>query len=82
MKSNYAENSALHRRNKLHFKIYWNRKQLLWIVKYFTILLILLCFWLNKCSLGEHDISMTGFNLNLYESRQSSSKKGKKAPYK
>ncbi len=26
--SNDAENSALHHRNKLHFKIYLNRKQL------------------------------------------------------
>ncbi len=26
--SNYAENSALHHRNKLHFKIYSNRKEL------------------------------------------------------
>ncbi len=30
--SNDAENSALHHRNKLHFKIYSNRKQLFLIV--------------------------------------------------
>ncbi len=30
--SNDAENSALHHRNKLHFKIYLNRKQLVEIV--------------------------------------------------
>ncbi len=33
--SNDAENSALHRRNKLHFKIYSNKKQLFEIVKTF-----------------------------------------------
>jgi len=30
--SNDAENSALHNRNKLHFRIYYNRKQLFIIV--------------------------------------------------
>ncbi len=30
--SNDAENSGLHHRNKLHFKIWWNRKQILLIV--------------------------------------------------
>ncbi len=33
--SNDAENSALHRRNKLHFKIYSNIKQLFEVVKTF-----------------------------------------------
>ncbi len=46
--SNDAENSALHHRNKLHFKIHSNRKQLFERVKYFTILLLLLYFGSNK----------------------------------
>ncbi len=48
-----AENSALHHKNKLHFKMYFNRKVLFWIVKIFSFLLY---FWSNKCSLGEQKI--------------------------
>ncbi len=43
--SNDAGNSALHHRNKLHFTIYLNRKQLFETVKYFTILQFLLNFY-------------------------------------
>ncbi len=32
---NDAENSSAHHRNKLHFKIYSNRKQLIWNIKMF-----------------------------------------------
>ncbi len=44
--SNDAENSTLHYRNKLHFKIYSNRKQ--------TTLVFYCIFFSNKCILAEH----------------------------
>ncbi len=40
-----------HQRNKLHFKIYQNRKQLF---KILTKLLFFTIFLINKCILGEH----------------------------
>jgi len=53
--SNDAENSALHHRNKLHFTIYSNRKQLFSncnnISQYNCITIFFLYFL--KCSLGE-----------------------------
>ncbi len=42
--SNDAENSALHHRNKLHFKIYYNRKQLFEIIIIFDILTVFTVF--------------------------------------
>ncbi len=42
--SNDAENSALHDRNKLLFKIYYNRKQLFKILIIFHNIIILLYF--------------------------------------
>ncbi len=40
--SNDAENSALHRRNKLHFKIYSNKKKIFEIIKTFHNITVLL----------------------------------------
>ncbi len=42
--SNDAENSALHHRNKLHVKIYYNRKQLFEIIIIFDILTVFTVF--------------------------------------
>ncbi len=53
--SNDAENSAAHHRNKLHFKIYYNRKQLFEIVIIFHSIPIFTVFLIiNKWSLAEH----------------------------
>ncbi len=49
--SNDAENSALHYRNKLHLTIYYNRKQLFYIVIIFQNITVVAV--LNKRSLGE-----------------------------
>ncbi len=51
-----AENSALHLINKLHSKIYANRKLLFLIVKIFHNITIFIAFFaaLYKYSLGEH----------------------------
>ncbi len=46
-----AENSALHHRNKVHFKIYSHRKQLLRI---FHNIIVFTVFFLNKYSLVKH----------------------------
>ncbi len=54
--SNDAENSALHHRNKYNFKIYYNRKQLFYIVtKFRNIAVFKYHRWLNKYSLWEHN---------------------------
>ncbi len=53
-KSNDAEKSALHHMNKLHFKIYWNQKQLFKIVKGSYDVAkknIILCIWCNAMCL-------------------------------
>ncbi len=48
-----AENSDLHHRNKLHLKIYSNRKQLFKIAILFHNVTVFTVF-LGKFSLGEH----------------------------
>ncbi len=51
--SNYAENSALYDRNKLHFKIYSNIKPLLKMAIIFNNIPAFNAFF-TKCSNGEH----------------------------
>ncbi len=43
--SNDAENTAVHHRNKLHFKIYLNRKQLFSIVILFLNITVFTVFF-------------------------------------
>ncbi len=50
--SNDAENSDLYHRNKLSFKIHWNKITFI-IIQNITVLLY---FGSNKCSLGEHKL--------------------------
>ncbi len=45
--SNDAENSAVHHRNKLHFKIYSNRKQLFKIVIIFHNIAVFTVFFIK-----------------------------------
>ncbi len=53
--SNDAENSALHHRNKLHFKICSNINQLFKILILFYNITVFIVFWSNKLShLDEH----------------------------
>ncbi len=52
--SNDAENSAWHHRNKCKFKIYYLENNYFKLQKYSIILLFLLYFWSNKCSLVVH----------------------------
>jgi len=47
-----------HYKNKLQMKIYSNRKQIFLIV-----ILFLLYFWPNKCTLGEHKRLLAGLEL-------------------
>jgi len=56
--SNDAENSTSHHRNKLHFKIYSNRKQLFEIVIIFHNITVYYEFCSNKWSLGERLITV------------------------
>jgi len=44
-----------HHRNKLHFKIYSNRKQFFEFVITFTNITVFTVFLINKCSLGEQE---------------------------
>ncbi len=74
--SNDAENSALHHRNKLHLTLYYTIENSCFkLQSFFTILLYLLHFWSNTCSLDEHKkrfekhlkiLQMTNFWIVLY----------------
>ncbi len=62
--SNDAENSALHHRNKIHFKIYSNRKQLFEIVIIFHNITI--CFdQTNATLVSIRDISNPNYSKLL-----------------
>ncbi len=55
--SNDAENSALHHRNKLHFKIYQNRKLILEIAIIFYNITVFFCIFyqINTALMSRRD---------------------------
>ncbi len=55
-------------RNKLHFKIYSNRKLYFWIIEIFHNITVLVYFWSNTCHLGKHQRLLSKTYKNLIDS--------------